>query len=440
MKFKYQLLLLVLSLNLILFILVVLLFREQNMLFIIGEIVLLISTVFSVRIIRKTTKPIDLITAGTEFIKENDFNTKFASSNNSELDSMMQVYNQMIEKLRNERILQKEQYHFLDKIIKASPSGIILMDLDQKIISMNPAAEHITGFTNNDVAGKKTNEIQHLIFKEISNMDLNESIITISGIQNIRCQKSHFIDRSFTRFFILLEEISSVTLDTEKKALEKVIRMMSHEVNNSIGPINSILESTLNYGKYLSNEDKIEFQNIVNVAIERNKHLNYFTSNFADVVNIPSPKLGFCNLNGLLDNQKPLLEKAYGTQINMKWDLATPSPMIDVDSTQFEQVIHNIYKNAAEAMSGKGIIITRTFNSPASLTITDNGTGIPDHVKNKLFTPFFSTKKNGQGIGLMLIREILRNHGFKFSLETSKENLTEFRIDFNINQRVTSNN
>ena len=430
MKVKYQLLLTLLFINLILLFLLIILFKKHSIYFFIGEFVLLVSVILSVRIFIKTTIPIEQIIAGTEFIKENDFNTTFVSSKNSELDSMIQVYNDMIVKLRNERILQKEQYHFLDKIIKASPSGIILMDIDQKIISMNPAAEQITGINNDDVIGKRTNEIQHIIFEKICQMANKESVITISGIQNIRCHKSHFIDRSFTRYFIFLEEITSVTLDTEKKAYEKVIRMMSHEVNNSIGPINSILESTLDYGKYLSMEDKDEFENIVNVAIERNKHLNNFTANFADVVKIPPPKLSFCSLNELLENQQPLFKKAYGSQINLKWELALPSPTVLIDNTQLEQVIHNIFRNAVEAIGGNGIIIIKTSNSPNSLTISDNGRGIPDHVKHQLFTPFFSTKRNGQGIGLMLTREILRNQGFKFSLKTNHDKFTEFKINF----------
>ncbi len=96
-----------------------------------------------------------------------------------------------------------------------------------------------------------------------------------------------------------------------------------------------------------------------------------------------------------------------------------------------EQVLVNIVKNALEAIekNGKITIVTSTA-SCKQLIIRDNGKGISEDIRQKLFTPFFSTKKNGQGIGLTLTREILLNHGFKFSLETNEKEETEFVIEF----------
>ena len=93
-----------------------------------------------------------------------------------------------------------------------------------------------------------------------------------------------------------------------------------------------------------------------------------------------------------------------------------------------EQVLVNIFKNAVEAIEKNGRITVAT--SARQLIIRDNGKGISDDIQQKLFTPFFSTKKNGQGIGLTLTREILLNHGFKFSLETNKKDETEFGVEF----------
>ncbi|TGV04701.1 sensor histidine kinase [Flavivirga rizhaonensis] len=438
MKIKHQLFLLLFVLNLLLGILIVLLFMERPLLLIFGEIGLLITIVFSIIVYNKTRKPIDLVVTGTELIKDNDYSNTFVPLKSNELDSMVAVYNNMIEKLRDERVLQKEQYHFLDKIIKASPVGIILMDLNKNINSINPSAEKIIRLKNDEVVGKKVNEIDHLIFHEIDQMDKEESVITISGIQNIRCQKSHFIDQGHTRYFIFIEEITNVTLETEKKAYEKVIRMMSHEINNSIGPINSILESTLNYEKFLNEEDRKEFNNVINVAIKRNKSLNNFTANFANFVKIPPPDMSSCNLNELLINQKSLLEKHNNNKTSTEWKLSETPVTILADGTQIEQVVHNIYINAVEAIKENGTISIETSSSPLRLIISNNGKKIPDNIKNKLFTPFFSTKNDGQGIGLMLIREVLRNHGYKFSLETDTDGITKFTINFDTSETRTN--
>ena len=101
-----------------------------------------------------------------------------------------------------------------------------------------------------------------------------------------------------------------------------------------------------------------------------------------------------------------------------------------MDSALFEQVLVNIIKNAAESIGTGGTITIRT-SSPARIEVVDNGPGITKETEAKLFSPFFSTKPNGQGIGLIFIREVLMRHGCSFSLRTYADGLTRFRILFN---------
>ena len=103
---------------------------------------------------------------------------------------------------------------------------------------------------------------------------------------------------------------------------------------------------------------------------------------------------------------------------------------VNLDIALFEQVLVNIIKNAAESIGKDGKIQIRT-SSPASIEIVDNGEGITKETEAKLFSPFFSTKPNGQGIGLVFIREVLMRHGCSFSLRTYADGLTRFRIIFN---------
>ena len=103
---------------------------------------------------------------------------------------------------------------------------------------------------------------------------------------------------------------------------------------------------------------------------------------------------------------------------------------VNLDIALFEQVLVNIIKNAAESIGKDGKIQIRT-SSPASIEIVDNGEGITKETEAKLFSPFFSTKPNGQGIGLGFIRGVLVRHGCSFSLRTYADGLTRFRIIFN---------
>ena len=106
----------------------------------------------------------------------------------------------------------------------------------------------------------------------------------------MKCQKSQFLDQGFQRSFILMEELTEELRRFEKAAYEKVIRLLSHEVNNSVGAVNSLLHSCLNYKEQLQEADRHDFENALQVAINRIEHLNAFMSSFAEVIKLPPPQ------------------------------------------------------------------------------------------------------------------------------------------------------
>jgi signal transduction histidine kinase len=109
-------------------------------------------------------------------------------------------------------------------------------------------------------------------------------------------------------------------------------------------------------------------------------------------------------------------------------ELSEIAPIVKIDSVLFEQVLVNIIKNAAESIDKDGSIFIRTYNDPPCLEIADTGKGIDKKTEAKLFSPFFSTKPHGQGLGLIFIREVLIKHSCTFSLRTYPDGLTRFKI------------
>jgi signal transduction histidine kinase len=122
--------------------------------------------------------------------------------------------------------------------------------------------------------------------------------------------------------------------------------------------------------------------------------------------------------------------RAIERNITIKTELTTEPFYISADELQLEQALINIVKNAIEAIEGDGTIKFAADLRLRQLVISDNGKGINAEQSENLFTPFYSTKKDGQGIGLTLVREILINHGFEFSLKTVADRQTEFTIIF----------
>jgi signal transduction histidine kinase len=249
-------------------------------------------------------------------------------------------------------------------------------------------------------------------------------------MQVYRCYKAGFINRGFVNHFIVLEELTSEIRAIERKSYEKVIRMMSHEINNSTGAVNSLLDLVLDYKGQLQEEDREEYTQAIQVAIDRNKHLNQFMTNFASVVRVPPPVKEPYDVHRLLQTIHTLLYAGLNKhQIAWQWQLTTQPLIVHIDVQQMEQVVLNVVKNAIEAIGEKGTITVSTHRSPRQLIISDTGKGISEEEQKMLFSPFFSTKKTGQGIGLTLTGEILSNHGFAFSLETRKP-FTFFTITF----------
>ncbi|MEJ2881739.1 sensor histidine kinase [Pedobacter sp. GR22-6] len=429
MKLRNKFILFTVLMHLILLLLLVSLPAEKRPVFVAGELLLVISLAASVWLYRGISQPAKLISSGIEAIKDQDFNSRLVLTGHTEMDELIGVYNQMIDQLREERIKQSEKNHVLDKLIQASPAGIIMLEENNHISTFNKAAAQMMQLDSLSSKGMALAEIPGQLAQEISKLGNGaSSIITINGSAIYKCQKAHFVDLGYSHHFILIEELNDEIYKKEKSAYEKVIRIMSHETNNSIGAINSILSTVIQFKDQLHPSNRVDYENALNVAINRNKALTEVISNFAEVVKLPEPQLQKHDLNQLLNSVQLLMEAA-GREKVVNWELQLcPGELwLMMDSIQMEQALINIFKNALEAVQMQGTIRIESLREPAMLCISDNGSGIPGEISQQLFTPFFSTKKNGQGIGLTLSKEILLNHQLSFSLQTEGE-WTNFKI------------
>ena len=408
-------------------------FRDNKIFFIASEILILISIIISWQLYKELIQPLQTLMRGLEAIKERDFNIKFVTTGKYEMDQLISVYNQMMEQLKLERTKQEEQHFFLSKLINTSPTGILVLNHDGYIHQLNPKAIELLGVEEKEVTGKLPGDLSFAIMQEINKLKSGESkTVTLNGITTYKLQKSHFIDRGFPRHFIMIEELTAEILAAEKKAYGKVIRMMAHEVNNTIGPVNSILESALNTSNLWDQQGSKPLQEALQVAMDRNQNLNLFMRNFADVVRLPEPNKKKIDLHELINHVATLMKtKAEEKEIIFEYCLSEEPVYFLADEQQMAQVLINIVKNAIEAIDEKGVVRFTTTLHPKKIIITDTGQGIDEQQADEIFTPFFSTKKTGQGIGLTVIKEILLNHHFSFSLKTAEPGKTEFEIVLN---------
>ena len=397
--------------------------------FYVGEGLILFILVYLVFFYRKIVKPLNTIGSGMELLREQDFSSRLSRVGQYEADRIVNIFNRMMEQLKNERLRLREQNHFLDLMIKASPMGVIITSLDDELSELNPMALKMLGVRFEDVQGKKMKDVDSPLAGELASLPRGETVTVRLNDSNIyRCTHSSFIDRGFQHPFFLIESLTDEVMKAEKKAYEKVIRMIAHEVNNTTAGITSTLDTV---GQALSESEGMEdICEVMQVCTERCFSMSRFITRFADVVKIPEPNLAPVNLNDLVFSCKRFMEgMCTDRNIAITLDIDEELGDVNLDIALFEQVLVNIIKNAAESIEADGEIIVRTL-APATVEVIDNGQGISKETEAKLFSPFFSTKPNGQGIGLIFIREVLMRHGCTFSLRTYADGLTRFRITF----------
>nr|WP_068891445.1 ATP-binding protein [Pedobacter panaciterrae] len=418
MKLKTKYILFIIILHAVFLGLSYIILEHNKIIFIVSEVLVIVSILISISLYKQLIRPLVYLKEGINAIKDRDFNVKFLQTGKNEMDELIDVYNQMMDALREERTRQEEQHFFLEKLIYTSPTGIVILDYDHQIKQINPKASEILGTDPES------------LLAQLEPLKPGESkTVRLGGINTYKVQKSHFIDRGFARMFVMIEEVTAEIFEAEKNAYGKVIRMMAHEVNNTVGPVNSIINMALDTPDLWSSGDKSSLKNAMQVAVARNQNLNLFMRNFADLVKLmPVNKLRVDLVKVVHSVSDFMHSKAQQHNVKFDFDLPETAFYVLADVQQLEQALINIVKNAIEAVEERGNIMFTLDTKLKKLTISDNGKGISEELSEKLFSPFFSTKKDGQGIGLTLVREILLNHGFEFFLKTVRPGQTDFII------------
>lgn len=403
--------------------------RSSPWLFYVTEGLIITTIIYMVFFYRKIVKPLHTIGNGMELLREQDFSSRLTSVGELEADRIVDVFNKMMEQLKDERLRLREQNHFLDLLIDASPMGVLIISMDGEITQYNPMALRMLDLSEQGIRGRMLTSVDSPLAQELLSISRGETkTVRLNDANIYKCSHSSFIDHGFPHPFYLMESLTDEVIKAEKRAYEKVIRMIAHEVNNTTAGITSTLDSVTDALSEIN--DTGDIREVMQVCIDRCYSMSNFITRFADVVKIPEPHLLPVSLNELALGCKRFMEGVCADR-NIAISLETERiSEVYLDASLFEQVLVNIIKNAVESIEQDGEIVIRTSSMPLSIEVTDNGKGISKDAEAKIFTPFFSTKPNGQGIGLIFIREVLVRHGCTFSLRTYADGLTRFRILF----------
>jgi PAS domain-containing protein len=400
-----------------------------------AEVAFLVSFAVGARLLNNLFRPLALVRDSARLLAERDFATRFRPVGQPEIDELIHVYNGMADGLREERVRQQEQQNFLRQVLDGSPSGILTLDVEGRVDYANPAALRLLQVEASDALGQRLKDLASPLARAADDLAAGGSTVAATfGGRRVRCVLGSFVERGFPRRFVLLEELTEELRRYERLAYEKLIRLLSHEVNNSAGAASSLLHSCLNYAPQLRDADREDYENAVRVVITRIEHLL--------VVHEGVRRRGA---------PAPAPEGALRTSVR-SWRAPSPcggrmrrrAESRGSGSSKASRVswLSTAYRSSRCSSTSSRTRSRRSVRTVGSPCGWGSGKGAPS-CKSKTpvpacprrfeptsFTPFFTTKPGGQGLGLTLVKEVLSQHGFEYSLEGPPGGPTRFTIFF----------
>ncbi len=371
-----------------------------------------LSFVTLVSVVRSAVHPlqftIDALSDGIRSFHDRDFSMRLAHTRRDELGDLVDLYNEVGKTLQEERRLIRQRELLLQTALDQSPIAIVLVNPLTRVVYANQEARRLL-LGGSKLEGRKFDEILASCPDEMRIVLDSEAdgIFTVEEDDNPETyhvsQRTFFLNR-FRHTLYLLRRMTPELARQEAEIWKKVIRVISHELNNSLAPISSLAHSGLKVAQQGDGLERLE--PIYDSIRERVEHLTGFLEGYARFARLPPPARQLVDWSDWLEGPRELFA------FEIEGEL--PSAPGWFDPSQLQQVLINLLKNAVEASDDTPRIrlrVERVAHGGNFVQITDEGAGMPDRVLRKALLPFYSTKQTGSGVGLPLCREIVEAHG-----------------------------
>ena len=359
----------------------------------------------------------------------------------NELNASLNNVNELIKNIKFEL---EEQEQYFKTILEHVSIGIITYNENGNIYLSNSAArnllnhEHLTHINQIQKVDKK-------LFQTLKELQPGDRKLVSFNEKKGAVQLS----LKSTLFKTAQENFQLVTIQDIKNELEikeleswiKLIRVLTHEIMNTVAPITSLSQTILGYFKNLDGNqpsEKIVVNTIKGLEVinEQGTGLIGFVETYRKLTRLPQPEKKQVNVGQLFENISTLLKhEPVNEKVQIIWELNPTDLEIYADKKQISQVLINLVKNSIEALKNVDdgrIVISGAINEDGrvQIVVTDNGPGIPEDLMDKIFIPFFTTKESGSGIGLSLSRQIMQMHGGSLKLVSIPGKITSAILEF----------
>ncbi len=383
-------------------------------------------------------------------IRHSDFSTSFSDKKlGKSFEKLSTSFNEVIDEFKKNRAEKEEHYNYLQTVVQHINIGILCYRKDGKVDMYNNTAKRI--FKKNllrninDLVDVK-NELPKILMKLKAGDKTLIKIFTDDEIKQLSLYATEFRMRGEEYILVAFHDIHAELEEKEIESWQKLIRVLTHEIMNSITPISS-LASTVNEMlidksdevqkmKVIDPDDVQNIDDALTTIQKRSQGLLNFVDIYRNLTRIPKPNFKYFSVNEAFDRAELLLNpKIEKLNISCSCKVYPEDLMLTADPDLIDQVIINLLLNAIDAVkdndnSEVNLITYNNQNNRTTIEISDNGTGIKPDIIDKIFMPFFTSKKEGSGIGLSLSRQIMHLHKGSITVKSKSNEGTVFTLTF----------
>ncbi len=430
-------------------------------LLLISLIIIFLSTWFGFHLARGITVPIQDLATATSRVASGDLDINLETTSTDEIGTLVSAFNKMTADLRQNRqeinVANEElqlsnleldrRSNYMEIVLANVTAGVISIDRNGKLTTINKSAENLLQFKAEQVLGKDFRTVipvQHQpiimdLFKELFHSEKGtvrqqltipigaEKYTLMINLTTLKDNQNHFLGT-----VIVFDDLTQLFKAQRMAAWREVARRIAHEIKNPLTPIQlSAQRLRRRYLSRFSSEDKV-FDECTQMISQQVDDLKNLVNEFSNFARMPATKPTENNLNDVIIECLPLYREGH-KNITFNNHLYENLPATKFDREQIKRVIINLLENSVAAVDKEGIITVDTdYDSElqiVSVSIADTGCGIPAEDKSRLFEPYFSTKKTGTGLGLAIVSTIITDHGGYIRIRDNKPTGTVFTIE-----------
>jgi two-component system nitrogen regulation sensor histidine kinase NtrY len=415
------------------------------------------ATWFGFYLAKGITIPIQQLAEGTERVASGDLDFHIDIDAKDEIGKLVNSFNKMTydlkasqDQLEKTNLDLEQRKEYMEIILKSIAAGVISIDKEGNISTINKSAERMLGIEADTVLGKRYREVLNPEYREVAKewireinstrKDTIEKQVTVTSKGQPLTLLVHITvlrgeTGSFMGIVAIFDDLTQLVKAQRVAAWREVARRIAHEIKNPLTPIQlSAQRLRRRYGDKLKEDGRV-FDECTTTIMKQTGELKELVNEFSNFARMPAAKPAPNNLREII-NEVLLLFKQAHKDIKFKHTSRDGIPIMNLDRDQIKRVMINLFQNAVSAIETTGnggeVGVKTDYNDElqmVTIEVTDTGCGIPEEDKSRLFEPYFSTKKSGTGLGLAIVNSIISDHNGYIRVKDNQPKGTKFIIE-----------